>query len=82
MQAIREYITAVVPALLALGFLTFDASAKVTSNTDIMMQLRVTGDIEALRPIRSCLVEKLSQMPDVKIAKRLARNELSDFNVL
>jgi hypothetical protein len=68
MQAIRGYITAVAPALLAFGFLTFDASAKATSNTDIIIQLRVTGDIEALRPIRSCLVEKLSQMPDVKVA--------------
>ena len=68
MQALRGYITAVVPALLSFGFLTFDASANATSSTDIVIQLRVTGDIEALRPIRSCLAEKLSQMPDVKVA--------------
>src|SRR5215510_11885672 len=68
MQAIRGYITAVVPALLSFGFLTLDASANATSSTDIVIQLRVTGDIEALRPIRSCLAEKLSQMPDVKVA--------------
>src|SRR5215470_9258589 len=68
MQAIRGYITAVVPALLAFGCLTFNASAKATTSTDIIIQLRVTGDIEALRPIRSCLTEKLSQMPDVKVA--------------
>jgi hypothetical protein len=68
MQATRGYITAVVPALLAFGFLTFNASAKATTSTDIIIQLRVTGNIEALRPIRSCLAEKLSQMPDVKVA--------------
>jgi len=68
MQATRGYITAVVPALLAFGCLTFNASAKATTSTDIIIQLRVTGDIEALRPIRSCLTEKLSQMPDVKVA--------------
>jgi hypothetical protein len=68
MQAIRGYITAVVLTLLSFGFLTFDASAKPTSSTDIIIQLRVTGDIEALRPMQSCLAEKLSQMPDVKVA--------------
>lgn len=68
MQATRGYITAVVPALLAFGCLTFNASAKATTSTDIIIQLRVTGDIEALRRIRSCLTEKLSQMPDVKVA--------------
>ena len=34
----------------------------------MIIQLRVAGDIEALRPIRSCLAEKLSRMPDVKVA--------------
>ena len=33
----------------------------------MIIQLRVAGDIEALRPVRSCLAEKLSQMPDVKV---------------
>jgi hypothetical protein len=68
MQAIRGYFTAVVPALLVFGFLTFCASAEATNSTDVIIQLRVAGDIEALRPIRSCLAEKLSQMPDVKVA--------------
>ena len=60
--------SAVVAALLTFGFLTFCASAKGTNSTDVIIQLRVAGDIEALRPIRSCLAEKLSQMPDVKVA--------------
>jgi hypothetical protein len=68
MQAIRGYFTAIVPVLLAFGLLTFGASAQATNSTDVIIQLRVAGDIEALRPIRSCLAEKLSQMPDVRVA--------------
>jgi hypothetical protein len=68
MQAIRGYFTAIVPVLLAFGSLTFCGSAEATNSTDVIIQLRVAGDIEALRPIRSCLAEKLSQMPDVRVA--------------
>jgi hypothetical protein len=68
MRAIRGYITAVVAALTASGLLTFHTAAKATNSTDVIIQLRVAGDVEALRPIRSCLAEKLSQMPDVKVA--------------
>ena len=68
MQAIKGYFTAVAPALLAFGFLTFCASAKATNSTDMIIQLRVAGDFETVRPVRSCLAEKLSQMPDVKVA--------------
>ena len=68
MRTIRGYVAAVVAALLAFGFLTSYASAKGTNSTDVVIQLRVAGDLEALRPIRSCLAEKLSQMPDVKVA--------------
>jgi hypothetical protein len=65
MRAIRD---SVVAALLALGFLTSYASAKGTNSTDVIIQLRLAGDVEAFSPIRSCLAEKLSQMPDVKVA--------------
>ena len=67
MQAIRGYITAVVASLAASGLLAFYASAKATNGADVIIQLRVAGDTEALRPVRSCLAEKLSQMPDVKV---------------
>jgi hypothetical protein len=67
MRAIRGYAATVVAALLALGFLTFYAYAKGINSTDVVIQLRVAGNIEALRSIRSCLAEKLSQMPDVKV---------------
>ena len=65
MRAIRGYVAAVVVALLAFGFVTSYASAKGTNSTDVIIQLRVAGDVEALPPVRSCLADKLSQMPDV-----------------
>src|SRR5437899_12359837 len=68
MRAIRGYTAAIVAAFTASGLLTFQTPAKATNSTDVIIQLRVAGDVEALRPIRSCLAEKLSQMPDVKIA--------------
>jgi hypothetical protein len=68
MRAIRGYIAAVVAALTAAGLLTFETPAMATNSTDVIIQLRVAGDIEALRPMQSCLAEKLSQMPDVKVA--------------
>jgi hypothetical protein len=64
MRAIRGFVA----ALLALGFLTSYASAKDTNSTDVIIQLRLAGDVEALPPIRSCLADRLSQMPDVKVA--------------
>lgn len=68
MRAIRGYVATVVAALLAFGFLASYASAKGTNSTDVIIQLRIAGDLESLRPIRSCLAEKLSRMPDVKIS--------------
>src|SRR5438128_1807599 len=68
MDMFRGYVAAVVAPLLALGFLTSYASAKGTNSTDVIIQLRLAGDVEALPPIRSCLADRLSQMPDVKVA--------------
>src|ERR1700732_1697939 len=68
MRAIRGYIAAAVATLLAFGFVTSYASAKGTNSTDVIIQLRVAGDVEALPPVRSCLADKLSQMPDVRVA--------------
>ena len=66
MRSIRGYVAAVVAALLAFGFVTSYASAKGTNSTDVIIQLRVAGDVEALPPVRSCVADKL--MPDVKVA--------------
>jgi hypothetical protein len=68
MPAITRYVAAVVAAFLAFGPFTFCAHAEGTDRTDVIIQLRQTGDIETLLPIRSCLADKLSQMPDVKVA--------------
>jgi hypothetical protein len=59
---------AVLVALLALGSFTSYASAQGTKGGDVVIRLRLAGDSVALPPIRSCLVDKLSQMPDVKVA--------------
>jgi hypothetical protein len=68
MRAVRGYTAAIVAAFTASGLLTFQTPAEATNSTDVIIQLRVAGDLEAQRPIRSCLAEKLSRMPDVKVA--------------
>lgn len=68
MLAIRGCVAAVAAAFLALGSFTLCAYAEGTDGTDVIIQLRQTGDVEALSPIRSCLADKLSRMPDVKVA--------------
>jgi hypothetical protein len=55
-------------ALLPLTCVISCASAGETNSTDVIIELRVGGDIRALPPIRSCLADSLSQMPDVKVA--------------
>ena len=67
MQGLRRYVAAVITTTLAFGCFTFYAYAEGTDSTDVIIQLRQTGDADALSPIRSCLADKLSQMPDVKI---------------
>src|SRR4029077_6646128 len=66
MRAIRGDAAAIFLALLAL-FMS-GASAQGTKGPDVIIRLRLAGDGVALPPIRSCLVDKLSQMPDVKVA--------------
>jgi len=68
MLSIRGFRTTATAALLALSGFIPNASAGETNGTDVVIQLRLTGDIEALPPIRSCLAERLSQMPDIKVA--------------
>jgi hypothetical protein len=68
MPVLRGYVAAVAAALLAFSLFTFSAYAEGTDRTDVIIQLRQTGDVRALSPIGSCLADKLSQMPDVKVA--------------
>jgi len=55
-------------ALAAIVTVTSPASAQGTGGADVVIRLRLAGDRATLPPIRSCLVDKLSQMPDVKVA--------------
>ena len=55
-------------ALAAIVTVTSPASAQGTGSADVVIRLRLAGDRAILPPIRSCLVDKLSQMPDVKVA--------------
>jgi hypothetical protein len=67
MLPIREFAIAAATAVLPLSCLTDYASAVETNSTDLVIELRLAGDTEALPPIRSCLADRLTQMPDVKI---------------
>jgi hypothetical protein len=67
MLSIRGFGIAAATALLPLNYGTSCASAGETNSTDMVIELRVAGDVKALSPIRSCLADRLSQMPDVKV---------------
>jgi hypothetical protein len=61
-------LTAGAMSLVALVTVTAPASAQVGGGADVIIRLRLVGDSATLPPIRSCLVDRLSQMPDVKVA--------------
>ena len=67
MLSIRGFGLTAAAALLPLNCSTSDASAEATNSTDVIIELRLAGDVEALPSIRSCLADKLSEMPDVKV---------------
>ena len=53
---------------LALVTAASSVSAQGTRNAEVIIRLRLSGDSAILPPIRSCLSDKLAQMPDVKVA--------------
>jgi hypothetical protein len=55
-------------AALALVMAASPVSAQGTRGGEVIIRLRLSGDSVILPPIRSCLVDKLAQMPDVKVA--------------
>jgi hypothetical protein len=61
-------LAAVIIALAALRAPVDSALAQKASGTDVIIRLRLSGDSAVLAPIRSCLADRLSQMPDVKVA--------------
>jgi len=67
MLSIKGFCLMAAAALLPLSCFTSYASAETTNGTDVTIELRLAGDVAALSPIRSCLTDKLSQMPDVRV---------------
>jgi hypothetical protein len=68
MPKIGRTAAVVTAAILALGFFISDASAQGSQGADVIIRLRLSGETEALVPVRTCVAGKLSQMPDVKVA--------------
>jgi len=68
MLSIRGFGVAAATALLPLSCAASYASAGETNSTDVVIELRLAGKSDALPPIRSCLADRLSRMPDVKVA--------------
>ena len=63
-----RYLGRVAAALVTLGTLVPCAFAQGTTGPHMMILLKLAGDSEALSHIGSCLIAKLSRMPDVEIA--------------
>jgi hypothetical protein len=62
---VKSHLGAAVVVCVALG--NFPAQG-ATSLGDVIIRLRLSGDSGALPTLRSCLADKLSQMPDTKVA--------------
>jgi hypothetical protein len=60
--------TATALTLIALVAVASSVLAQATSGAELVVRLRLSGDSAILPSIRSCLVDKLRQMPDVKVA--------------
>jgi hypothetical protein len=67
-RKLAESVMPVVVGFAVLGAPAASALAQKQGGTDVIIGLRMSGDSTVLPPIRSCLADKLSQMPDVKIA--------------
>jgi hypothetical protein len=68
MPTLRGFLSIIMVALVALGSFLSDASAQGTHGPSVIIRLRLAGDSEVIPPVRSCLADSLSKMPDVKVA--------------
>jgi hypothetical protein len=68
MRAIRAGAAVILIALWVLNWFTSGATAQGTKGPNVIIRLRLAGDSLVLPSVRSCLVDKLSKMPDVKVA--------------
>jgi len=64
----RRFIAVAIGLATTIVTATPPSAAQGASGADVVVRLRLAGDGATLPPIRSCLVDKLSQMPDVKVA--------------
>jgi hypothetical protein len=64
----RGGVAAILVALLMFGWFSSGADAQGTKGPNVIIRLRLAGDSPVLSSVRSCLADKLSQMPDVKVA--------------
>jgi hypothetical protein len=61
-------LAVVIIALAGLRASVDCALAQKSSGADVIVRLRLSGDSTVLPAIRSCLADRLSEMPDVKVA--------------
>jgi hypothetical protein len=68
MPATNALLTAAAAMFLALSWFASNGAAQGATGPNVIIRLRLSGDTEPLPAIRSCLADRLSQMPDVKVA--------------
>jgi hypothetical protein len=68
MPTFRGFLSTMTIGLVAFCSFSFEAAAQGTHGPSVIIRLRLAGDSEVIPPIRSCLVDSLSKMPDVKVA--------------
>ena len=61
----KRCLGAAIAAFLAVGGLP---ALGAGAADDLIVRLRLSGESSALAPLRACLVQNLSQQPDVKVA--------------
>jgi hypothetical protein len=67
MTAVSRLIAGVCIALLMFGDFRTCASAQGSTSRNVVVLLRLAGDVEADPQIQSCLTARLSRMPDIEI---------------
>ena len=72
---IGGYFAAAVISFVMLAAPAPNASGQGIAGVNIVMLLRLSGDSEALPQLRACLSSRMSQIPDVEIAREPTRGE-------
>jgi hypothetical protein len=67
-SVLSKYVVAVALALGVVYFLALPAAAQGISGAQIIIRLRLAGDVTVLPLLRPCLIDMIGQYPDVKVA--------------